>query len=71
MNNPRDRGQIYNFSRQMYPTNSKFLVECYEDATSKKFGYLFIDMSQNTANEFRVQTGITPNEQRIIYQVKN
>ena len=71
LNNPRDRGQIFNIARQMYPHSPKFLTECYEDATSKKYGYLFVDMSQATPNNYRVQTGITPDDQRIIYQLKN
>ena len=52
----------------MYPRKSKFLTECYEDATSnKEYGYLLIDLSQTTSNKHRVQTGITQNEERIIY----
>ena len=70
LNNPRDKAQIYNLARQMYPTNSQFLIECYEDATPKKYGYLFLVLTQTADNRFRVQTGITPNEQRIIYEAK-
>jgi hypothetical protein len=70
-NNPRDRSQIYFLARQMFPTCPNFLVECYEDATeSKKFGYLFLDMTQTTSNKNRVQTNILPDESRIIYQIK-
>ena len=70
-NNPRDRLQIKNLSRQMYPGNSKFLNECYEDATeSKQYGYLFLDMTQKTRQKHRVQTNILPGETRIIYQTK-
>ena len=69
-NNPRDKAQIHALSRQMYPTNPPFLIECYEDATSTKFGYLFLDLTQSTDNQNRVQTGITPNDERIIYQPK-
>ena len=70
LNNPRDKAQIYNLARQMFPTNSLFLIECYEDATIKKYGYLFLDLTQSTNNRYRVQTGITPNETRIIYEPK-
>ena len=67
-NNPRNKAQIYALARQMYPTNPPFLVECYEDATSEKYGYLLLDLTQSTDNKYRVQSGITPNESRIIYQ---
>lgn len=54
----------------MFPTNSKFLVECYEDATSKPHGYLFLDFKQSTEDKFRVQSGILPEEHRVVYQAK-
>ena len=69
-NNPRDRGQIYALARQMYPTYPQFLIECYEDATSKEYGYLLLDLTQSTENKHRVQTGVTPKETRIIYEPK-
>ena len=71
LNNPRDQSQIYFLSRQMYPQKSKFLVECYADAVeNQKFGYLFIDLKQSTKKNHRVQAGVLPGEERIIYQTK-
>jgi hypothetical protein len=70
MNNPRDKLQIEVLARQMFPNKSKFLVEAYEDATNLEYGYLFIDLHQKTCSKFRVQSGITLNEQRIIYTPK-
>jgi len=71
LNNPRDQSQIYFLSRQMYPQNSKFLVECYADAVeNQKFGYLFIDLKQSTKKNHRVQAGVLSGEERIIYQTK-
>lgn len=70
LNNPRDKSQINFLARQMFPTNSKFLVECYEDATSKPHGYLFLDFKQSTEEKFRVQSGILPGEHRVVYQTK-
>ena len=57
-------------ARQMFPTNPSFLIECYEDATNKQYGYLFLDFHQKTDNKQRVQTGITNDEQRCFYQQK-
>lgn len=67
MNNPRDRSQISYLAREMYPTNPKFIVECYEDATNAEYGYLFLDFKQNTKNECRVTTNIFPNQKRVCY----
>ena len=71
LNNPRDRAQVHYLARQMYPKNSNFLIEAYNDSTeSKIYGYLFIDLTQSTNNKFRIQTGITSKEKRIIYLAK-
>lgn len=70
-NNPRDRLQIMSLAKQMFPNKSKYLVETYYDATSMgKYGYLFVDLTQTTLDENRVQTGVLTNEQRIIYRPK-
>ena len=71
LHNPRDQSQIYYLARQMFPNNSKFLIECYGDAVElQHFGYLFIDLKQHTKKNHRVQAGILPGEERIVYQMK-
>ena len=71
MNNPRDRLQIQCLAKQMFPNNTKFLIEAYHDATlSKKYGYIFLDFTQSTKQENRVQSGILCNQLRIIYRPK-
>ena len=71
MNNPRDRLQVQSLARQMFPKKSQFLIEAYQDATLNKFGYLFLDLTQSTDDSNRVQTGVLPNQERIIYRPKN
>ena len=68
--NPRDQQQIAILARQMYPNNSNFLIESFNDASKKPHGYLFIDLKQSTERRNRIQTGILPNEKRIIYVSK-
>ncbi|GIX84987.1 uncharacterized protein CDAR_374201 [Caerostris darwini] len=46
--NPRDRSQIMHLGRQLYPSQTKFFREVYEDATSKPFSYLLIDLKPYT-----------------------
>lgn len=74
LNNPRDRAQIFYLARQMFPENPQFLLDCYRDAVEQKqYGYLLLDFTQTTPNEFRVSTNIIPSPdlpQRIIYQQK-
>ena len=56
--NPRDQQQLQILARQMYPNNSKFLKESFQDATKASFGYLLLDLKQTTPHRNRVQTGI-------------
>jgi len=69
-NNPRDRLQTLMLARQMFPKKVSFFMEAFEDATSKPHGYIFIDLKQSTENRNRIQTGISPDETRIIYTLK-
>ena len=45
-------------------------MESYEDATKKAYGYIFIDLRQETDLRNRVQTGILPYQKRIVYTRK-
>jgi len=70
-NNPRDRNKLVQLGKQIFPGNSKFFKEAYDDAvTDRKYGYLVLALNQNTEEENRVQTGILPYETRIIYRKK-
>lgn len=60
--NPRDATQIAYLARQMYPSNSKFLTQAFNDATSKAYGYLFIDLKAETDDNFRIKTNIFPDD---------
>ena len=60
--NPRDRAQIQHFGRQLYPDNSKFIQEAYNDATNVPHGYLLIDLKQSTDETCRVRTCIFPDD---------
>ena len=61
MRSPSDKSQIITLGRQLYPGNSKYFIEAYNDATSCKFGYLFIDVSPHSEDETRLQTDVLPN----------
>lgn len=61
MRSPSDKSQILTLARQLYPGSSKFFLESYSDATRNKFGYLLVDVSPNSEEEFRLQTDILPN----------
>ena len=58
MKNPSDRLQVQTLARQLFPHNSKYLLEAYNDATEKPFSYLLIDLTQATPEKFRIRANI-------------
>lgn len=69
--NPRDKTQVDHLSRQMYPKGkSSFLVDAFKDATDRSYGYLFIDLKQETEELMRIRTGIFPDEPNYLYMPK-
>lgn len=56
--NMRDRAQVGHLAQQMYPTNRKFLMEAFIDATSIPYGYLVIDVHPNTFDDYRIRSDI-------------
>jgi len=68
--NPRDSSQIQHLARQMFPKRSKVLEEAYRDATSVSYGYLLIDLRQETPEHLRLRRSIFPFETQIVYVPK-
>ena len=69
--NPRDANQIGCLARQMYSSgHAKFMLDAFKDATSVPYGYLFIDLKQDTYDLVRLRTGIFPDENTYIYMPK-
>ena len=68
--NVRDVTQVSSLARQMYPGKTKLLIEAFQDATVKPFGYLLIDMKPQTDDRMRLRTNIFENERQIAYVSK-
>ena len=58
--NPRDASQMSHFARQMYPGRVKFVQEAFKDATSVPYGYLLVDLKQDTPEDMRLRTTSFP-----------
>ena len=56
--NPRDIQQIAFLARQMYASDWKKFLEAYKEAVSKPFGYLLVDLKQETPESLRLKTEI-------------
>ena len=60
--NPRDASQMSHLARQMYPGRAKFVQEAFKDATSVPYGYLLVDLKQDTPEDLRLRTAIFPDD---------
>jgi len=67
--NPRDRTVVDYLARQAYPTNRKFLMDAFTDATENTpYGYLFIDFTQECTDDLRVSTDIFNKQGPLFYK---
>ena len=60
---PRDKMQIYALAKQIYPTNSKYFMSAFEQATQIPHGYLLLDLKQDTPEDLRLRTRIIPSKE--------
>ncbi len=60
--NPSDATQIAVIGRQMYPHNPNFLSEVYCKATKRPHGNIFIDLRQETPDDYRIRSHVLHKE---------
>ncbi|MEG7522067.1 MAG: hypothetical protein M3H12_03085, partial [Chromatiales bacterium] len=60
--NPREAGQVTHLARQMYPSNVKYMQQAFKDATSDAYGYLLVDLKQETEEAHRLRACIFPDD---------
>ena len=53
--NPRDQQQVAVLARQMYPNRPQHFMAEYDMATRKPYGYLFVDLKQDTPDDQRLK----------------
>lgn len=56
--NVRDQYQFFPLARQLHPENPAHLLKVYKDCTKEPYGYLMIDLNQETLDIFRFRTNI-------------
>ena len=57
-NNPIDRQQVATLARKIYPSTSAIFMKRFEQATSRPYGYLIIDLKSDTKEQDRLHTDI-------------
>jgi len=58
----RDKKQFMYLAGQLYPQDSLGLYNAYLNATQEPYGYLLLDLTQNTNDSLRFRTNIFPND---------
>ena len=61
--NPLDKLQILTLAEQMYPGQTDFFLNQYEEAVKRPFGYLLIDLKTTTQDNYRLRTNVLPCEE--------
>ena len=65
--NPRDSSQISKLGQQMCPHRSRDFIEAYRRATLKPYGYLVVDLKQDTDEQLRLRTSVFPGEYQRVF----
>jgi len=60
--NVADATQVATLARRIFPANARYMMDAYDDATSKPYGYLLIDLRSMTSDENRLRTNIFPDD---------
>ena len=60
--NSRDTSQMSHLARRMYPGRINFEQEAFKDTTSVPYGYLLVDLKQDTPEDMRLRTAIFPDD---------
>jgi len=65
---PSFSSQVCYISRQLYPKKPSAVYNAYEKATSQPYTSLFLNLHPNCHDQLRIQSGILPGEDHLIYQ---
>ena len=60
--NPRDASQVTHLAKQMYPGRVNFVQEAFKDATNVPYGYLLVDLKEDTPDDLHLRTTILPDD---------
>ena len=70
MKNPSDQLQAATLAKQLCPGRTPFFMEAYRDACRESYGYLFLDLCQDTPEKMRLRTNIFPGQLQVVYVPK-
>jgi len=62
LKNVRNKNQFMFLARQVFPENSISLCKAYLNATQRTYGYIILDLSQDTNDRLQFRTNIFPTD---------
>ena len=71
LKNFRNRSQIAHLGRQLFPRHPYFMLESYEDCIKEPYGYLVVDISPHSQDEYRLRSHIFPEEYPVVYKANS
>jgi len=70
LNSKRDKLQISNLGRQLFPGQNAYFMSAFESVTSVKYGYLLVDLHPATERKFMLRSDIFPNQLTTVHLPK-
>ena len=65
--NPRDKQQIRYLENQIFPGQKNHLLNAFNNATARPYGYLVIDLHPTTPENMRLYSNILPDDIHLLY----
>ena len=62
LKNVRDKNQFMFLTRQVYPENSTIPYKSYLNAAERPYGYIVLDLSQDSNDNLRFRTNVFPTD---------
>ncbi len=62
MKNPRNKLAVSHLAKESFPSQYKYVMDSYYDATREPFGYLLFNFNQEAEDSMRLLTNISPEE---------
>ena len=61
--NPRDKLQFLILAKQMYPGQTDFFLNQFEEVVKGPFGYVLIDLKTTTQDNYRLRINFPPSDE--------
>ena len=67
-NIPIDRQQVATLARRIYPSTSVTFMKRFEEATSRPYGYLVVDLKSSTSEQDQLRTNIFESQDQEVFE---